>query len=148
MYPTEYMDYDYEDDLYEDDLYEDDLGGTYADGWEYFYNETNLSPVEFQRGDRGDVTGKYLFFSTSRDELSKLAKYEIDNHNFQIAKVAITKAGTDYVMCLYWKDDSRKLELEVRHGWNCKVKYRYWKSNQDTLDGKYSQQHLKNITRT
>ena len=49
-------------------------------------------------------------------------------------------------MCLYDADDSRKSELAEKYKENNKVKYRYWKSDADTLQGSYSDQFIKTLT--
>ena len=52
-----------------------------------------------------------------------------------------------YVLCLYYKDDSRKSELAERARTdNAEVSYRYWKSDQSTLSGKYSEEFLSKLT--
>lgn len=48
----------------------------------------------------------------------------------------------DHVLCLYYKDDSRKHELAERNKQEYGVRYRYWKSDSDTLKGKYSKEFL------
>ncbi|MHA1338363.1 MAG: hypothetical protein ACTSRZ_00495 [Promethearchaeota archaeon] len=49
-------------------------------------------------------------------------------------------------LCLYYKDDSHKYELAKKYRNNKNVKYRYWKSNEDTLKGKYSKQFLEQLS--
>ena len=55
------------------------------------------------------------------------------------------KGQTDHVLCLYYADDSRKHELAERNKQEYGVKYRYWKSDSDTLKGKYSKEFLDNL---
>jgi len=98
--------------------------------------------------DRPDyrITGKYLFFSIDQDKLLQIAKNEILNHGFHRAKVNSKLIGknTEYVLCL--KDDSRKYELAERHKKEYPdVKYRYWKSDEATLKGKYSKEFLEKL---
>lgn len=91
------------------------------------------------------ITGKYLFFSESKEKLFEIAKNEILEHDFHIAKVNNNLLGsnTEYVLCLYYHDDSRKFELAERYRYKYyDVKYRYWKSDEDTLKGKYSEEFL------
>jgi hypothetical protein len=91
-----------------------------------------------------DITGKYLFFSEDKDKLLEIAINEIENHEFHCAKVnnSLLEGQIDYVLCLYYKDDSRKNELADRNKQEYGVKYRYWKNDSDTLKGKYSKEFL------
>ena len=59
------------------------------------------------------ITGKYLFFCEDKDRLLEIATNEIENHGFHHAKVnnSLLKGQTEHVLCLYYKDDSRKNEL-------------------------------------
>lgn len=89
------------------------------------------------------VSGKYLFFSEDSDRLREIALAEIRGHGFHLAKYNLTPVGsnTERVLCLYYEDDSRKSELAGRareYG----VKYRYWKSDVETLRGQYSSEFL------
>ena len=92
-----------------------------------------------------DITGKYLFFSENKERLLEIAKNEILEQGFHLAKVNNNLLGsnTEYVLCLYYHDDSRKYELAERYREkNSDIKYRYWKSDKDTLKGKYSEEFL------
>lgn len=86
----------------------------------------------------GDWDGKYLFFSDNRQLLLSIAVDEIKEWGFKDAKVSIKPNKSDYVLCLYWRDDERGYELMNRHGHNSELRYRWWKSNADTRAGKYS----------
>lgn len=90
------------------------------------------------------ITGKYLFFNEDKNKLLEIATNEIENHGFHLAKVNenLLKGQTDYVLCLYYKDDSRKDEIAERNQQEYGVKYRYWKSDSDTLKGKYNKEFL------
>jgi hypothetical protein len=91
-----------------------------------------------------EITGKYLFFHDDKDKLIEIARNEIENHGFHEAKVNenLLKGQTEHVLCLYYNDDSRKHELADRNKREYGVKYRYWKSDQATLKGKYSKEFL------
>ena len=94
------------------------------------------------------ITGKYLFFSESKERLFEIAKNEILDYDFHRAKVnnSLRDSNTDYVLCLYYSDDSRKFELAERYRDKFSdVKYRYWKSDEDTLKGKYSEEFLSKL---
>src|SRR6266705_982232 len=88
------------------------------------------------------ITGKYLFFSEDRVELVKIAIDELENNGFHHAKINMKgkNIGPEYVLCLYYKDDSRKYELADRYRVRAGIKYRYWKNDMDTLRGKYSEE--------
>lgn len=92
-----------------------------------------------------EIKGKYLLFSPDLLGLIKIGTQETLEHDFHVAKVRSRLLGniTEYVLCLYYKDDSRKHELANR----CKtdypdVKYRYWKSDEITRRGRYSEEFL------
>jgi hypothetical protein len=90
------------------------------------------------------ITGKYLFFCDDKNKLIKIAINEIENHGFHLAKVNenLLEGQTEHVLCLYYKDDSRKNEIAERNEQEYRVKYRYWKTDSDTLKGKYSKEFL------
>ncbi|MGA2574104.1 MAG: hypothetical protein ABSF36_07920 [Candidatus Methanomethylicaceae archaeon] len=90
------------------------------------------------------ITGKYLFFSEDKDKLIRIGINELQNHGFHEAKVnnELQEGQTEYVLCVYYKDDSRKSELAERNKEEYRVKYRYWKSDAATLAGKYSKEFL------
>ena len=82
------------------------------------------------------ITGKYLFFSPDKEKLIELATNEMKKHGFHKAKVNDKlrfENDRDYVLCLYYADDSRKYELAERNKQEYHVRYRYWKSDEDTL---------------
>src|SRR3989338_9902958 len=87
---------------------------------------------------RPKITGKYLFFSEHKEELEKIAITELEEGGFSHAKINTDehKKGKEYVLCLYFSDDSRKTELADKYNGNKKVKYRYLKSDDDTRKGK------------
>ena len=94
-----------------------------------------------------EITGKYLFFHEYKDKLVEIARNEIDNHGFHRAKVNnnLLEGQTEYVLCLYYQDDSRKQELAQRNNQEYGVKYRYWKSDEATLKGQYNQEFLSKL---
>jgi len=110
--------------------------------WEWFErSDAPVIPYE--------ITGKYLFFSGNRDLLIEIAINELENNGFHHAKTpmpGITPASSEYVLCLYYKDDSRKHELAEKYRGRSELKYRYWKSDSDTLAGKYSKQFLNELS--
>lgn len=97
-----------------------------------------------------DITGKYLFFSENKDKLIEIARNEMENHGFHEAKVNenLLEGQTDHVLCLYYRDDSRKHELADRNKLEYGVKYRYWKSDEATLKGQYSKEFLEKLSKS
>lgn len=89
----------------------------------------------------GNLAGKYLFFSQDKQLLINTAITEIREHDFEVAKISQNPRSGDFVLCLYWHDDSRRYELKDRYrGMQEVIRYRWWKSNADTRAGKYSKQ--------
>ncbi len=98
-----------------------------------------------------DITGKYLFFSKDKNALREIAVREIKNNGFKLAKInqKLMGTNTEYVLCLYHKNDSRKYELADKYrGKEEIIKYRYWKSDEDTIKGKYSEEFLQRLTKS
>jgi hypothetical protein len=118
----------------------------YGEGW---HRLVSIEAMEKIRNKKElGITGKYLLFSTDLPELLEIGGREILEHDFHLAKVNSRLLGdnTEYVLCLYYKDDSRKHELAKR----CKtdypnVKYRYWKSDEATRKGEYSEEFLSKL---
>jgi hypothetical protein len=74
-----------------------------------------------------EITGKYLFFSTNREQLVELAIEELEHGRFHEAKIPLVgyNHGDEHVLCLYYKDDSRKHELAHKYQGRQGIKYRY-----------------------
>lgn len=96
------------------------------------------------------IIGKYLFFSSDKDKLIEIATNDIEKHGFHEAKVNtnLLKGQTEHVLCLYYKDDSRKYELAERNREEYGVKYTYWKSDEATLKGQYSKEFLEKLSKS
>lgn len=114
---------------------------TESNGYWYWIKSKEQPPYE--------ITGKYLFFSENQKRLIEIAKNEIKNHGFHVAKVnsKLLGSNTEYVLCLYFANEHRKIELANRQDKiYSDVKYRYWKSDEDTLRGKYSNEFLEKLS--
>lgn len=113
---------------------------SYCDGYWERFERTEPPPYE--------ITGKYLFFSANRDLLIQIALEELGKGGFHHAKTHMVgvKPSGEYVLCLYYKDDSRKHELAAKYKGRSDLKYRYWKSDQDTYQGKYSKEFLDKLS--
>ena len=109
--------------------------------WHYYYR------VPKMRTGKKD-TGKYQFFSENKVALEKIAVTELETGGFSYAKINTDehKIVKEYVLCLYYVDDSKKFELANKYKNNPNIKYRYWKSDEDTLKGKYSKQFLDKLS--
>jgi len=107
--------------------------------WHYYIKLEKIRP---------QITGKYLFFSEHKEELERIAIDELEKGGFSHAKINTDehKKGKEFVLCLYYSDDSRKTELADKYKGNKKVKYRYWKSDEDTRKGKYSKEFLNSLS--
>lgn len=112
---------------------------SFTDGhWEWFRRTESL-PYE--------VSGKYLFFSAKRNLLAKIAKSELESGGFHLAKIPMKgkNISAEYVPCLYYKDDTKKHELAKKYQMLKDVSYKYWKSDESTLQGEYSEQFLQSL---
>jgi hypothetical protein len=112
--------------------------------WEWLDRSDSPTPSH-------EITGKYLFFSPNRGLLIDIAIEELENGGFHHAKtnmVGVISPTGEYVLCLYYKDDSRKHELAKKYRDRSELKYRYWKSDKETLAGKYSKQFLNQLSQS
>lgn len=110
-----------------------------CDGYWEWFTSPGRPPYE--------ITGKYLFFSPDRERLVSIALEEIESGAFHQAKIQMPsmRTGEDYVLCLYYRDDSRKHELAARYRGREGIRYRYWKSDEATLRGEYSERFLDSL---
>ena len=104
-------------------------------GWDYIFDKD----MGYHKSvNVREITGKYLFFSFDKKLLIDVAKREIDNNGFNVGKISIAAIDDSYVLCLYWEGPDRKYELANKYKAVSNLAYRYWKSNEDTHNGKYS----------
>jgi|GEM_PF-1753544 len=89
-----------------------------------------------------EETGKYLFFSRDRNKLIETAQEIMEKYKLYCAKVPSEnyKVGEDWVLCIYDVGPRFKNDLRVYQSED--LKYRYWKSDKDTAEGKYSQKFI------
>lgn len=114
-----------------------------SDGYWEWFERSDITTVPYE------ITGKYLFFSRSRNLLVEIAVDELENGGFHQAKThmaEVTPPSGEYVLCLYFKDASRKYELAKKYQNRIELKYRYWKSDEDTIAGNYSKQFLDRLS--
>ena len=108
-------------------------------GWEVFVQAD---------ADVDNLTGKHLLFSEDRELLVDIAFHEVVvEERFVMAKVRTEDArvGPDYVLCLCDIDDSLVPDIEAAYGGMPGIRYRRWKSNEDTRAGRYSRQYLDDL---
>ena len=118
----------------------DSVSGFCDDYWEWFVR-SETAPYE--------ISGKYLFFSANRDLLVEIAVEELETGGFHQAKTHMADVAPptgEYVLCLYYKDNSRRDELAAKYQDRPELKYRYWKSDEDTQAGKYSKEFLEKLS--
>ncbi len=116
--------------------------------WKYFMSDDYFKQFYETNNDKNDgITGKYLFFHEDPEILEEVAREEIENNGFEVAKrnTRLLGTSTEYVFCLYYVDDSRKMELAKKYQEKNGIKYRYWKSDEDAKKGKYSKEFLERI---
>lgn len=111
-------------------------------GWIWLLNRDIVNPKEVNQ----KITGKYLFFSKDKNKLIELAKVILKKFKLSVAKVPLTDRpiGEDFVLCVYDKEPRFKYELRG-YADEVDIMYRYWKSDVDTLKGKYSKQFLNSL---
>jgi len=110
-------------------------------GWIWFFSEEKCDY---------EIIGKYLFFCDDKNKLIKIAENEITNYHFHEAKVPeyLKEGLKEYVLCLYYKDNSRNNELKKRNEEEYKVKFRNWKTDEATLKGQYSKEFLSKLSKS
>jgi hypothetical protein len=114
-----------------------------CDGYWEWFDRSDIPGVPYE------ITGKYLFFSLNRDLLVEIAIDELENGGFHQAKTHMADVNPptgEYVLCLYYKDDSRKNELATKYRDRSGLKYRYWKGDSQTLAGEYSKEFLEKLS--
>ena len=118
-----------------------------SSSWKYFMSDDYFKQFYETRDESDGITGKYLFFHEDPKILEEIAREEIENSGFEVAKrnTRLLGTSTEYVLCLYYVDDSRKIELAKKYQEKTGIKYRYWKSDEDTRKGKYSKEFLERI---
>lgn len=88
------------------------------------------------------IEGKYLFYCAEFAPLVDVAKMEIDQYHFPLAKIILPeyKVLDDFVLCLYDYQENNEKEMIQRfeaythsHG----VRFWRWKSDEETRRGEY-----------
>lgn len=107
----------------------------------------DLSEKELKKEYHGSL-GKYQFFSDDRNKLVEIAKKVLLEFHLFNAKISKTKRettkGFGYGLFVYDYKLRYKYEMK-KYADEISVKYRYWKSDVDTLQGSYSDQFLKTL---
>jgi len=102
-----------------------------------------ICQTKYLGGSFGELSGKYLFFSTRQDLLIQLAKVILVDYGLKISKVVTEdeRVGNDFVLCIY--DTEPKYLRQLRRFQTDTIKYRGWKSDSATRAGTYSEQFRK-----
>ncbi len=107
-------------------------------GWFWIKNENSDQ-------NRNEIKGKYLFFSDDKEQLIDLAKDLLKKYNLLIAKTPSTDTpnnskGFGFVLCVY--DTVNRYCNELKEYETSDISFRYWKSDNATIAGKYSKQFI------
>ena len=94
----------------------------------------DILKLEIEKEFHGNI-GKYLFFSTDREALKELGKKILTENDLHHGKVSarLRDGYTEYVLCVY--DAGPNLLKEMEQYESKEFKYRYWKSDEQTLKG-------------
>lgn len=122
------------------------------EGYTYYLNPSakenfDLSEKELKKEYHGSL-GKYQFFSDDRNKLVEIAKKVLLEFHLFNAKISKTKRettkGFGYGLFVYDYKPRYKYEMK-KYADEINLKYRYWKSDADTLKGSYSEQFLRTL---
>ncbi|QZY01188.1 hypothetical protein [Halobaculum rubrum] len=118
----------------------DEVDRTTTDGWVYYFSNHG---VEHSRPiDDANETkdGKYLFFTpTEAQNLEDIVLDEFPRRPYSSAKLP-TKLGKkeDWVLCLYQEDNRYWYDVREAHHNPPDVRFRGYKTNEETRQGEYS----------
>lgn len=125
------------------------------EGWTYLINTSakeNLSEIqeEMKKEFHGSL-GKYQFFSDNKETLIKIAKEIIIKYKLFNAKVPLSntprKTDKGFGFGLFIYDSKPRLKTELKtYADEKNIKYRYWKGDENTLKGNYSEQFLSKMS--
>lgn len=123
--------------------------------WTYIINNSakeNLIELqeEITKPFHGSM-GKYQFFSDDKETLIQLAKEILIKYKLFNAKVPLSntprKTNKGFGFGLFIYDSKPKFKIELRNYSDEKnIRYRYWKSDDDTLKGKYSSKFIESLS--
>ena len=114
---------------------------TTSGNWVRYLQNVDIQHDASSDGARIKQPGKYLFFAPGGvSALETIVLKEFETNRFGHAKVP-TKLGKreDWVLCLYSGDDRYYEELRDQHDSPPDVKFRGFKTNEDTGKGNYSE---------
>jgi predicted kinase len=108
-----------------------------SSGWIWIKNSNSTEK-------RDQIKGKYLFFSDNKEELIELGKQILNKYGLLVAKTPISEVanknkGFGFVLCVY--DIINRYSNELKTLETNSISYRYWKSDDDTRNKKYSKQY-------
>ena len=105
--------------------------------WVWTRNEeTEIKP--------GQVIGKYLFFSDSKELLQKLGEEILKEHKLPHMKISADRnvgadEGFGYVLCVYSNNSNLRNELKQKEAPG--INYRFFKTDDATRAGIYSKKY-------
>ena len=107
-------------------------------GWFWIKNDKSNQ-------NRNEIKGKYLFFSDDKEQLVELAQDLLKKYDLLIAKTPSSDTpnnskGFGFVLCVY--DTINRYCNELKGFETSDISFRYWKSDNKTRAGKYSNQFI------
>jgi len=110
--------------------------------WIYIVNfnakESGILLSQEEKKEMMGSSGKYLFFSDNQNKLIELAKKVLEEFNLFTSKVS-KKYKKGFVLCVY--DFNPRYKNDLTKYSNSSIRYRFWKSNKDTINNKYSEKY-------
>jgi len=110
--------------------------------WIYIINfnakESSILLRQEEEKEMRGSSGKYLFFSDDKNELIDLAKEILKKFNLFVSKVS-KECRKGFVLCIY--DFKSRYKNDLNKYSNSSIRYRFWKSNKDTINNKYSKEY-------
>lgn len=114
-------------------------------GWAQYWNAGDATGPKVPTSE-GDETahGKYLFFSPNVSVLENILLDQFALGPFRSTKIPTlpNQRGDDFVLCLYYEDDRFRYYLAGKYGNQQGLKYQYFKVDEATHRGEYSEKFL------
>lgn len=118
-------------------------------GWVWYRKAGNTTEPEVPASEADETAhGKYLFFSPDASVLEEILLEQFALRPFRSAKIPTlpNQRGEDFVLCLYYGDDRFRHRLADEYGDREDVKYRYFKADEATRRGEYSEEFLSSLS--
>jgi len=113
-------------------------------GWDWIESEAISEHPKKKKA----ILGKYLFYSEKPEPLMEIARKEIAEYGFPVAKVILpyAKILDEFVLCLYdyqKSNDEKMYERFAAYQESHNVRYWKWKSEEETARGEYEPEFLR-----